>query len=155
MHSCGVTRNIRKGYAIELRWPDASVGSLKLGLNAAELWAFYTAMLFVRHCVGAPGDSTNVCIDVDRVPGRSMSGEGGHWVVTAHRSGKRALATKFSAHKVSLLDINGIRTPDPRFVSGARTDCAGNGPGDRAVEWDPCNRSSGPVARRSGSMNWN
>ena len=100
-------------------------------------------------------DSTNVCIDVDRVPGRSMSGEGGHWVVTAHRSGKRALATKFSAHKVSLLDINGIRTPDPRFVSGARTDCAGNGPGDRAVEWDPCNRSSGLVARRSGSMNWN
>ena len=66
--------------------------------------------------------------------------------------GKRALVTKFNAHKVSLLDINGIRTPDPRFVSGARTDCAGNGPGDRAVEWDPCNRSSGLVARRSGSI---
>ena len=32
---------------------------------------------------------------------------------------------------------------------------AGNGPGDRAVEWDPCNRLSGLVARRSGSMNWN
>ena len=62
--------------------------------------------------------------------------------MTAHRSGKRVLATKFSAHKVSLLDIIGIRTPDPRFVSGLRTDCAGNGPGDRAVEWDPCNRSS-------------
>jgi hypothetical protein len=27
--------------------------------------------------------------------------------VAAHRSGKRALVTKFSAHKVSLLDING------------------------------------------------
>ncbi len=63
-------------------------------------------------------------IDVDGA--RSLhAGEGGHWVVAAHRSGKRALVTKFSAHKVSLLDINGdkvsyswfdlptpLRTPD-------------------------------------------
>ena len=90
-----------------LRWPDASVGSLKLGLNAAELWAFYTAMLLVRHCVGAPRHSTNVCIDVDGA--RSLhAGEGGHWVVARPPQRQtRTLATKFSAHKVSLLDING------------------------------------------------
>jgi hypothetical protein len=47
------------------RWPDASVGSLKLGLKAAELWALSEglramgllqppAMLFVWQCVGVP-----------------------------------------------------------------------------------------------------
>jgi hypothetical protein len=83
-------------------------------------------------------------IDVDGA--RSLhAGEGGHWVVAAHRSGKRALVTKFSAHKVSLahrsgrralvtkfsahkvslLDINGDKVSyswfdlHPRFVSGA------------------------------------
>jgi hypothetical protein len=63
----------------------------------------------------------NVCIDVDGA--RSLhAGEGGHWIVAARRSGKRALATKFSAlatkfsaHKASLLDINGDKVSYSRF----------------------------------------
>jgi len=49
--------------------------------------------------------------------------------VTAHRSGKRALATKFSAHKVSLLDINGIRllTLDSYLVLGPIAQETGQG----------------------------
>src|SRR5258708_2463047 len=84
-------------------------------------------------------------IDVDRARWPD-AGEGGPWVVAAHRSGTRALVTKFSARKVSVRDINGdkvsyswfdlpppLGTPDPGFVSGAPPTAAAGSRGSVAV----------------------
>jgi hypothetical protein len=110
------------------------------------------AMLLVRHCVGAPRHSTNVCIDVDGA--RSLhAGEGGHWVVARPPQRQtRTLATKFSAHKVSLLDINGdkgelfqVRSARPFSVSSGVKD--GSGPEAASV---PAGSSRSCTGHRCG-----